>query len=90
MPWIIDKDHLADPTKPPKTNANAVGIAGPRSYTGDGKELTHKFRMLDDDRELVYEGRSHDSSSFAPLDNFGMPNAGCTIIQYWDKGWKDL
>lgn len=91
MPWIIDKDHFAEGK--PGTNSNAVGIAGPRGYKGVGLELTHKFRMLTDDRELVYEGRSHDSSSFQPLDGFGTPNFGCTIIEYWNSGkgeWETL
>jgi hypothetical protein len=94
MPWVIDTDHIADKTKPEKTNANAVGVVGPRGYKGDGSELTHKFRMKDDDGELYYEGRSDDDSSFDPLDHFGGPNAGATTIEYWvagkGGGWKPL
>jgi hypothetical protein len=91
MAWIIDKDHFAEANAKPGTNANAVGVAGPFGYKGDGSELTHKFRMLDDDRELVYEGRASHDGIFQPLDNFGTPNFGCTIIQYWQAGgWKDL
>lgn len=95
MAWIIDKDHIADPDARPGTNDNAVGIMGPRSYKGDGSELTKKFRMLDDDRVLYYEGRcdtDDDDNALGPLDNFGTPNAGATIIQYWvqGKGWTNL
>lgn len=90
--WIITKDHFAEQDQPVATNRNAVGVAS-RNYK-DGMKLEHKFRMLDDDRELVYEGESNDDSSFSPLDNFGEPNFGCTIIQYWQAGegggWKDL
>lgn len=90
MPWIITKDHFADAEKTPGTNANAVGKTGPRYYRG-GTELNHKFRMLTDDREVVYEGMSGDSSDFGPLNDFGTPNFGCTIIQYWSDGdWRDL
>jgi hypothetical protein len=91
MPWIIDKDHLAEPGD----RFDAVGTAGPHDYKGDGSELKCRFRMLDDDGELIYEGRcSEDDSDVAlePLEGFGMPNAGCTTIQYWvaGKGWKNL
>lgn len=94
MGWIIDVDHDADKTAKAPSNANAVGMIGPRAYKGDGSELHNKFRMLTDDREVVYEGRSGDNSDFGPLDDFGQPNYGCTIIQYWQAGpgggWKDL
>lgn len=84
MAWVIDKDHCADRNARQGTNANAVGMCGPKGYKGDGSELPHRFRMFTDDRDLVYEGRCDDDSSFGPLDNFGGPNAGCTIIQYWN------
>lgn len=82
MPWIIDKDHIGDSNSKPTTLGNALGLMGPGSYKGDGSELTCKFRMYDDDGELYYEGRSGDSSDFGPLDDFGMPNAGATRIDY--------
>ena len=91
MAWIIDKDLLAEPGATPGTNANAVGKS---SHGYNGQELPHRFRLLDGDNEVYYEGRSSDSSSFAPLDDFGEGNAGCTTIQYWEPGkgggWKDL
>lgn len=94
MAWIIDKDYGAAPNAKPGTNANAVGVMGPRGFNGDQSKLVHRFRMLNDDRELAYEGRSDDDSSFGPLDDFGEPNVGCTVIQYWvpgpGGGWKDL
>ena len=49
-----------------------------------------QFRMFDDDGELYYEGRC-TIESFAPLDDFGMPNAGCTTIKYRNEtGWYAL
>lgn len=97
MAWIIDKDLLAEPDAKPGTNANAVGLKGPRGYTGNGSELKCRFRMLDDDNEVYYEGRcdtDDDDNALRPLDDFGMPNAGCTTIQYWQTGkgggWKNL
>ncbi len=94
MAWIIDTDLIGDKTKPAGTLANAVGLVGPRGYKGDGSELTHKFRLKDDDGEVYYTGRTDDDSSFAPLDGFGEPNAGATTIEYWvagkGGGWKPL
>lgn len=41
------------------------------------------FQMFDDDGEHYYLGRIiGDYDGFEPLDDFGMPNAGCTIIKY--------
>jgi len=84
--WTITKEFMPDPDR------KEVGIVGPSGATdtmvaklkaGEGK----KFRMLTDDRELVYEGLylgPDDETEFRPLDDFGMPNFGCTIIQYLD------
>lgn len=80
--WIIDKDCLADESAKAPSNSNAVGMIGPRGYTGDGSDCVYKFRMLDDDNEVYYEGRCNKPDSFAPLNDFGMPNAGATMIQY--------
>jgi hypothetical protein len=70
-----------------------------RLQAGEGK----RFRMLDDDGEIYYYGRQLETSEcteayetgyygsesdFAPLDNFGAPNAGCTELQF-DNGVKD-
>jgi len=44
-----------------------------------------KFQMFDDDMNLYYEGKIIGNySGFEPLDDFGMPNAGCTSI--WCDG----
>jgi hypothetical protein len=72
---------------------------------GSGRE----FRMYDDDAELYYTGRiivrgdpcsTGDMKSdafgeeyFAPLDDFGMPNAGAVRIDYQNAGsgkWETL
>jgi hypothetical protein len=51
--------------------------------------MTYTFRMYDDDGELYYTGRlitfSPDPSEealYAPLADFGGPNAGATLIKY--------
>lgn len=80
--WKITADHLADPGEEPGTNGNAVGIIGPYNANesliqGEGQ----RFRMYSDDRELSYEGELFgDFDGLEPLDDFGMPNAGCTMI----------
>lgn len=94
--WTIDREHISEPT--------AVGTVGPRNApdaltaklaAGEG----HRFKMFDDDGGLYYEGRciSEDpefggEEFFGPLNDFGMPNAGCTEIQYRsEKGdWETL
>ncbi len=85
MSWYINEDKIDD--------GDAVGQwNGPENILKQCKEnCTHKFRMFDDDGELYYVGFSDDSSSFEPLDDFGMPNAGCTEIQYLENGkWETL
>ncbi len=82
-PWIIDLDFVND--------GEADGLCGPAGYTGRGHDLTKRFRMRDDDGEVYYEGRCR-GESFAPLDDFGRPGAGCTTIEYQDgQGrWRAL
>jgi hypothetical protein len=80
--WIITKD---------KINSDDVGTTGPASINielekslkaGTGTE----FKMFDDDQTLYYEGLIvGDYTGFEPLDDFGMPNAGCTEIAYKNK-----
>lgn len=94
MVWIITKDKIdcgeADGVR---SRGKFIFDDKKRKFmTCDYKELpTHRFRMLDDDEEVYYEGYTSISSSFDPLDDFGMPNAGCTDIQYRENGeWKSL
>jgi len=79
--WKITKDFI-------DTDAVGVGDFNP------GDEMPFKFRMYDDDGELYYEGVSSDNETedaFLPLDDFGMPNAGCTDIKYLTGGhWESL
>jgi len=78
--WVIDKDHQAVPGAKPGTNDNAVGVMGPQNC--DPKlPCGYPFRMYDDDKVLYYEGRA-SRCGFEPLDDFGMPNAGCTYIEF--------
>ena len=98
--WIIDRDHIATEGEPPGTLLNAKGLTGPRlapdvllASLAAGNGIA--FRMRDDDGELYYSGRilcTSNQGLFAPLDDFGMANAGCTGIQYESvvEGWQYL
>lgn len=106
--WVIDQDHLADPgSEPGHIATNAKGITGPRDATGLLLEALKigngtPFKLYDGDGELYYDGRivwdgetvDHDlpEESFAPLDDFGAPNAGCAEIRYRDQSgaWVSL
>ena len=84
--WIITVDHTED------NNEDRIApVIGPFGVSDcmmrdlvNGAGLD--FRMYDGDGELYYEGRwigPVDSElMFGPLDDFGMPNTGCTEIRY--------
>ncbi len=92
--WVITADHVCD-------GADA-GTVGPRRATllrDDivGHPEAVEFRLYDDDGELYYEGAmvpgDDGESLFAPLDDFGGPNAGCTRMDTKNKEtgkWEPL
>ena len=86
--WTIDKQHIGD--------EGAVGKVGPCGAILNAAEiLAHpkakRFRMYDDDGTLYYEGALVGDDEFAPLDDFGEPNAGCTRIDIFENGkWAPL
>ena len=71
-----------------------VGTASRNYDEAKAALLKHRFRLLDDDGEIYYEGVSDDCDSlraFAPLDDFGKGYAGCTEIRYFTDGvWRQL
>jgi hypothetical protein len=83
MNWIITKDHLATGDQKGRVGVGNVSneheVALPRV----------RFRLLDDDDEVYYEGvmdkegfdDADESQAFAPLD-WAMADAGCTEMQY--------
>ncbi len=87
--WIITKDHIAEGIED-----SDVGVCGPRESNGEADDLVadgegRLFRMYDDDGILYYTGRLYDTTGeygeaacYAPLGDFGMPNAGCTSVKY--------
>ena len=83
--WEITLDRIADPAAPAGTNANAVGVSSgdPHIMTRQGIIRSY-FEMLDDDGESYYKGiifHRNGEEQFAPLDEFGAPNAGAVIIK---------
>lgn len=90
--WVITKDHIKDPDH----DRDVAGTHGPRDTSLTAEEIRNHpegiaFKMKDDDGELYYEGiyvGPDDESLFGPLDDFGMPNAGCTEIYYRDEAGK--
>lgn len=80
--WKITEDHL---------DGEDTNITGPCSITPEQQtELDSgkgtPFQMLDDDGELYYSGIIIGNfTGFEPLDDFGMPNAGCTAIKVSGK-----
>ena len=71
--WEITRDLVCDGAD--------NGVQGPRGFVA-GIGLPHRFRLLDSGGKVYYHGICSEDGVFAPLDDFGMPNAGCTDIQY--------
>ena len=79
--WTITKDLI---------DGDAVGVSGPQgsTLTIEGIKAhpgATRFRLKDDDGEVYYEGILVGGEGFEPLDDFGMPNAGCSSIELWEK-----
>ena len=100
--WIITKDLLWDENPEwnkehdMKNNKGTIGPSGTILDKGTIVTMGKKFRMKDDDGEIYYEGMifetdMSETTGFEPLDEFGMPNAGCVSIEYLENGrWVRL
>ena len=80
--FLITKDHISD-----GADEGAIGSSGVVLSPDEIKSHPDRihFKMYDDDAELYYEGFSIGGQGFEPLDDFGMPNAGCTDIKQRNK-----
>lgn len=76
----IGKDALGFDKESDAEMQEEVGTEGPRGCDLS-EPMPYHFRMLTDDNEIIYYGVCSDEE-FWPLDHFGMPNYGCTKIQY--------
>ena len=84
--WIITNDFTSD--------GKCLGVSS-RDYEVEKRaRLTRRFRLLDGDREVYFEGVSDDAETedaFAPLDDFGEGYAGCASIEYFERGvWTPI
>ena len=75
--WKITKDRISSADE-----KSDKGVCGPYGCDENLKTNASRFSMYDDDGECYYEGMIYgDYDGFEPLDDFGMPNAGCTSIK---------
>lgn len=95
--WTITEDKICD--------GDDTGITGPSdaprhllARLRDNPDACHTFRMFDDDGELYYIGKAAwdepaegtEEACAGPLDDFGRPNAGCTLITWQDHPEWDI
>jgi hypothetical protein len=79
--WVITKEWIDDKRAVGLTNTKKAAIM-------QLSEFPYQFRMYDDDGNLYYEGRMTELD-FGPLDDYGMPNAGCTELWHLNDGkWE--
>ena len=70
--WKITKDSITD--------GEDNGVQGPFNLDPTLTTNATRFSLYDDDGECYYQGMIYgDFSGFEPLDDYGMPNAGCNI-----------
>ena len=86
--WVINKSFIDNENGlMDGTTYKPVEICGPTGWGPETRPI-YMFRMRDDDNNLYYEGYC-TAESFAPLDDFGMPNDGCTTIEYFDQRTRE-
>jgi hypothetical protein len=56
-------------------------VYSPTWTAKSNEKAIYPFRLLDDDGLVYFYGRSTNSSSFLPLDEYGA-SFGCTSIEY--------
>jgi hypothetical protein len=84
--WVITRDYFAEEDEkegrphPPMTHHNTVGLCS-RNFK-PVLALPVRFRLSDDDGEVLAEGRMGADAGFEPLDQLGTDNWGCTTLEY--------
>ena len=88
---------VVGPYDAPRIVAEDWGGLGPLMLSNRivGHPDAKRFRMFDDDGNLMYEGSiligDEEGGDFLPLDDFGTPNVGATEIEYLENGkWTKL
>ncbi len=73
--WTITKDRTGD-------FHSSVGVHGPRGADITLRDNATRWSAYDADGECYYEGMIYgDFTGFEPLDDFCMPDSGCTDIK---------
>ncbi|MGH7239877.1 MAG: hypothetical protein ACREHG_07405 [Candidatus Saccharimonadales bacterium] len=95
--WRITRDHLAgafaDIYGPWNSTDEQIEVL--RHPVKNADQLT-RFRIYDDDDELYFSGYffgdSESEDGFGPLDDYGLPDAGATRIDYLRENgeWETL
>lgn len=84
--WVLTSDNLE--------RGKNVGTRSQDYDEHCSDKLCHRFRLLDADDKVYYEGLSNDCDSgkaFDPLDDFGRGYAGCVSIEFLKNGtWQPL
>lgn len=98
--WIITEDCMHDASFDFSRDQAGTSNNGTKTVEEMLKKSIHSstedmklFRLYDDDGNKYYEGVyvGEDEDMFAPLDDFGGPNAGCTEIRYLENGeWSAI
>ena len=85
--WVITTDHFDS------SDRGSEGVIGPRSAKLSKDEIVNHpdrkfFTMKCDDGHDIFSGYlvGSDTTGFEPLDDFGMPDSGCTEIWYLENG----
>lgn len=101
--WLITKDHNFDAaTDIPTMNREGVDsgwdaeVRDVDAFKARKDVLCYKWRTVDDDNHLCHEGllwvtQRADGGEclFNPLDEFSMPDAGATTIEYFNEVTKE-
>src|SRR5262249_8693792 len=98
--WVVTRDYSPQPDAGPGSPENAAGLSGPEGITLTPEEIerhpdAQRFRLCCEG-EVCYEGYFVNGgdpgvTGLEPLNDFGMPNAGCTSIEYFQGGeWRRL
>jgi hypothetical protein len=96
--WVITKDDFGFGDY---HEMDVVGTIGPRGATRSADEIAahpeaKQFRLVGDDGEIlasgyIVENNPDKCSGFEPLDDFGTPALGATVIHYLENGtWSQL
>lgn len=93
--WVIDEDKLDDDFRSNGVGIMGPRDLDPELRRRLDHGVGARFRLRDDDDEVYYVGRIvwtgnttdvdsfPEEVAFAPLDDYGTPNAGCTSIEYF-------